>query len=212
MPYRDLTPDEIRSCLSDSGAEIGAREQDSFFENELAKPAAVLVPLTRDIEIDGTWHVVLTRRTQTVADHKGQVSFPGGRSDPEDQTPISTALREAQEEIGLNPETVKVLGTLKPLYTISNYLVTPVIGEIPWASPFYPQPNEVERVFSIPLYWLADRSHFRIQQREAQLPYWTEPKTLRVVYFEEYDGELLWGVSAEITLRLLNKLNLLVNR
>lgn len=209
MPYRDLTPDEIRSCLSDSRSEVGAREQEHFFFNEIARPAAVLVPLTRSSEPEETWRVVLTRRTQTVADHKGQVSFPGGRSDPEDQTPIATALREAQEEIGLNPESVRVLGSLHPLYTISNYLVTPVIAEIPWATNFSTQPSEVERVFSIPLSWLADPKHFEFRHKEAQLPTWLEPKILRVVYFNEYDGEVLWGVSAEITLRLLNKLNLL---
>lgn len=209
MPYRDPTPDEIRSCLDDATPEIGTwGDQELYFYNEKAVPAAVLVALTREDD-NSAWHVLLTRRTQTVADHKGQVSFPGGRSDPEDQSPISTALREAQEEIGVNPETVKIYGALKPLYTISNYYVTPVVGEIPWATPFATQPTEVERVFTIPLEWLSDRSHFQVRTREAWLPNWPEPKTLRVVYFDPYDGELLWGLSAEITIRLLNKLKLL---
>lgn len=209
MPYRNLTSDEIRSCLADPSPVVGLREVNQLYFSEPARPAAVLIPLTRDSFPEAHWHVILTRRTQTVADHKGQVSFPGGRSDPDDQSPAGTALREAQEEIGLNPETVRVLGTLEPLYTISNYLVTPVIGEIPWATSFTTQPNEVERVFSIPLSWLADPGHFEVRQREVNFSIWTEPQILRVVYFNEYDSEVLWGVSAEITIRLLHKLDLL---
>ena len=209
MPYRDMSSDDIRSCLADPKPDVGLRDVNEFFFSEPAKPAAVLIPLARDSFPGAHWHVILTRRTQTVADHKGQVSFPGGRSDPDDQTPAGTALREAHEEIGLNPETVRVLGTLEPLYTISNYLVTPVIGEIPWATTFTTQPNEVERVFSIPLSWLADPKHFEIRQREVKFPTWAEPQVLQVVYFDEYDSEILWGVSAEITLRLLRKLDLI---
>jgi 8-oxo-dGTP pyrophosphatase MutT (NUDIX family) len=209
MPYKDLTADEIRTCLANPKPDVGVRDVNQFFFSEPAKPAAVLIPLTRDSFPEAHWHVVLTRRTQTVADHKGQVSFPGGRSDPEDLTPAGTALREAQEEIGLNPESVRVLGMLEPLYTISNYLVTPVIGEIPWATPFTTQPNEVERVFSIPLSWLADPEHFEIRQREVKFPTWPEPRILKVIYFDDYDSEILWGVSAEITLRLLRELDLL---
>ncbi len=153
------------------------------------------------------WHVLYTRRTDQVADHKGQVSFPGGRSEDGDNSLEATALREAQEEIGLQPSDVRLVGRLERLYTITNYLITPVVGLIPWPYSFHLEQIEVGRVFTIPLRWLADESHYAIHEREVPTPKLIR-KMHRVIIFEPYDGETLWGVSAEITLRLLWKLGL----
>ena len=115
--------------------------------------AAVLIPL---IVIKEEWHVVYTRRTEAVEHHKGQVSFPGGGCEVGESTPEQTALREAEEEIGLKPGDVQLLGKLNEVLTITRYRVTPVVGVIPWPFEIRTEPAEVERVFTLPLAWLAD--------------------------------------------------------
>lgn len=173
------------------------------------RPAAVLIPLYTVNEADyknHVWRVLLTRRTNNVADHQGQVAFPGGGADPMDTSLEMTALREAQEEIGLDPSQVKILGRMNSLWTISNYLVTPIVGVIPWPFPIRLEEAEVSRAFSIPLDWLADPSHHEVRYRAIPSPY-SEilgREFHPVIYFQTYQDELLWGVSAEITLRLIN--------
>ena len=170
-----------------------------FPEGLLPEPprkAAVLVPF---LIKDNAWHILFTRRTASLPEHSDQVAFPGGRSEAKDVTPQQTALREAQEEINLNANHVKVLGQLREIRTITNYCVTPVVGEIPWPYEFQLATNEVSRVFTIPLVWLADPANHKTQYRELPPPYSPVP----VIYFNKYDGELLWGVSAQITLDLL---------
>lgn len=89
------------------------------------KCAAVLIPLAW---FENEWHLLYTRRTNKVESHKGQVSFPGGACDPGEETPEQTALREAEEEIGVRPQDVRVLGRLAPMVTITSFRVTPVVG------------------------------------------------------------------------------------
>lgn len=164
------------------------------------RPAAVLVPLLKK---KGNWHLLLTRRNADLPEHSGQVAFPGGRADPEDGSPEQTALREAQEEIGLNPSDVRILGRMQTFLTITNYNVTPIVGVAPWPYPFRPASEEVSRVFTIPLAWLADPLNHEIQERSLPPPYDPVP----VVYFKPYDGEVLWGASARLTLNLLDILS-----
>jgi 8-oxo-dGTP pyrophosphatase MutT (NUDIX family) len=161
------------------------------------RPAAVLLPMFRRLD---AWHLLFIRRAEHESDHhSGQVAFPGGRHEPEDADSAATALREAQEEIGLNPAQVTLLGELRPLHTVSNYLVTPVVGEIPWPLDLNPDPVEVARVFSIPLAWLADPGNRRVRT----WPSHGHPEAREVVFFDEFDRELLWGVSALITVDFL---------
>lgn len=172
----------------------------SMFQ-EPAHNAAVLVPL---LKRDSDWYILFTRRTSSLPEHSGQVAFPGGRSDPEDSSPEITALREAGEEINLSPGDVRILGRMCELRTITNYCVTPIIGVIPWPYDFHLAREEVSRVFTIPIEWLADPINHEIQYRELPPPYSPIP----VIYFKLYDDELLWGVSAEITLNFLKSLQL----
>ena len=110
---------------------------DSIKSSELLQSAAVLIPF---LKWGNEWHVLFTRRTNTLPEHSGQVAFPGGRCDPDDGDPVSTALRETQEEIGIDPEKVNILGRLRDFITVTNYIVSPFVGLIPWPYPLtYPR-------------------------------------------------------------------------
>lgn len=160
------------------------------------KPAAVLIPLLRS---SGEWLALLTRRNSRLPEHSGQVSFPGGRVDPTDRSVEDTALREAHEEIGLHPQDVHLIGRLREYRTITNYLVTPIVGTLPWPYPLKPAADEVSRVFTIPLTWMADSRNHEERQRELPSPF----GPAKVIFFQPYDGEVLWGASARIMLDLL---------
>ncbi len=165
-----------------------------------ATPAAVLILLYQD---DGDWNLLFTRRTDSVDTHAGQVSFPGGQIEDSDVSIVATALREAQEEIGVNPEDVETLGQLNPLFTVTQFLVTPVVGVIPWPYPLRTSPTEVARTFGVPIRWLADPSNLELKEREPLVP----GRSIRVYYFKEFEGETIWGVTARITLNLLQILD-----
>ncbi len=160
------------------------------------KAASVLVPF---LQIEGDWNILFTRRTDSLVEHSGQVAFPGGRKEPEDTSHEETALREAHEEIGLDPGDVRILGRLDSFVTITNYILTPVVGCIPWPFPIRLEANEVQRVFTIPLSWLADPANHETRPRPLPPPF----PNIQVIYFHPYDGETLWGVSAQIMVNLL---------
>ena len=183
----------------------------SAFLSDAPKPAAVLVPLLRaPVNEQGRlgWHLLLTRRSDRLAEHRGQVAFPGGRCDPDDPTPEATALREASEEIGIQSNQVNILGRLSNLLTITNYSITPIVAIIAWPIPIRLAAHEVSRVFTIPLHWLADPSHHEIRQRSIPTPYSLQisSESYPIIYYHPYDGEVLWGVSAEITNNLIRLL------
>jgi 8-oxo-dGTP pyrophosphatase MutT (NUDIX family) len=165
------------------------------------KCAAVLMPL---VVLEDNWHLVFTRRTETVEHHKGQVSFPGGGCEVNELTPEVTALREASEEIGVKPEDVRLLGRLNDVITITRYRVTPVVGVMPWPYRVRLEPAEVERIFTIPLMWLADRSNWSEQPIKPDGAVHPFP----LISYHRYDGEILWGISARITHHLLAVLDL----
>jgi 8-oxo-dGTP pyrophosphatase MutT (NUDIX family) len=159
-------------------------------------PAAVLVPLYID---RGEWHVLYTRRTDTVDVHRGQVSFPGGRIDPEDAGPLQAALREADEEVGIRAQDVEVLGMLGPLLTVTQFEVTPVIGRIAWPYPLRLNTHEVACAFGVPLRWLSDPAHVQRTLRQPPIP----GREILVYTFEPFLGETIWGATARITLDLV---------
>ncbi len=136
---------------------------------------------------------------QTMVD---RLRFQGDAQIPEDKDTVQTALRETEEEIGLKPNAVNVLGRINELLTITNYRVTPYVGVIPWPYPFRRAEFEVARIFSIPLEWLVDPNHHEERQRILPEPY----PPINVTYFEPYDHEILWGVSARFILDLIDHL------
>lgn len=167
--------------------------------------AAVLIPLLRQAD---EWHVLFIRRSQNDKDrHSGQVAFPGGSCDPGDNGAIDTALRETREEVGIRRDKIRIVGVLPDYETISYFRVTPVVGLLQWPCTMKLQDSEVARAFTIPLDWLLDESHYELRERKPLRPD-DSPDTKRgtVVYFDEYDGELLWGASARITLNFLHAL------
>jgi len=197
----NLTQEYIAQKLRESRK--NADDSDGYAEipvkpNTRLKCAAVLVPLAFS---GGEWHLLFTRRTDRVQSHKGQVSFPGGACDDGETTPEETALRETEEEIGVRREDVTVLGRLSRLITISSYQVTPVVGVIPFPYAFKVAGIEVARVFTIPLLWLSDRNNyweFILRDSERSL-----------ITYHPFDGELLWGATARMTVTFLKTIGTL---
>ncbi len=163
---------------------------------ELSRPqrAAVLVPLLLADEMP---QLLLTRRTDHVATHKGQVAFPGGYAEKEDTSPVETALREAHEEVDLPREQVSIVGLLDDLPARRDDLaVTPVVGAVRNPVTLTPQADEVARIFTVPLDTLSDPARWRSEELHH------DGRTWPVFYFD-YAGETLWGFSAYVTLQLL---------
>ncbi len=196
----NLTEQEIsRRLVLTSGDEVENPYPHGFLSHP-PRPAAVLIPLIRR---DENWHVLYIRRTANSQDpHGGQVAFPGGAADRDDLNAEATALREANEELGLHTSDVRTLGRLIDFITITSYRVTPIVGVIPWPYPLKLETKEVSRAFTIPLTWLADPKNR--EERPRTLPGPFEP--INVIYYKSYDGETLWGASARFTLELINVL------
>lgn len=149
------------------------------------KPAAVLLLVVNHPEPT----VVFTQRTAHLSDHAGQIAFPGGRCESEDCDPVTTALREAREEIGLDASRVQVLGQLPEYRTSTGFAVTPVVG---WAEPpiaYIPDPHEVAEVFEVPLTFLLDVRNHRYESafyKGRMRHYWAMP----------FGERFIWGATA----------------
>ena len=148
--------------------------------------AAVLIPLV--LKEDGL-SVLLTQRTNHLRDHAGQISFPGGRMDPEDQSPDDTALRESQEEIGLDPKRVEIIGHLHQYLTVSGYSVTPVVGLVQAQAEYVLDEFEVADVFEVPLSFLLDPANHQVRL-------WQSEQGGRRFYSMPYENRFIWGATA----------------
>lgn len=199
-----INPDRIKGQL------LQARDQrvkrcpplPSIGGNE-KQPAAVLIPLLLDQE---DWKFLFIKRTHYQDDrHSGQVAFPGGRVDSSDAALQYTALREAEEEIGLNPDDVEILGQSCPITTVTDYKVTPFVGILPWPYPLKLSKIEVEKTILIPIDWLIDPQNYQIK---IWKPDPIAEEGIPVIFFKEYLGELLWGVTAQIVLDFLELIKL----
>lgn len=201
-PMSTITGEQIRQSLSDRGSQqrIRLSEVVSKQETERFRSSAVIMPL---ILIEDEWHLLFTHRSPKLIEHSGQVSFPGGAREQADPSLGATALREMQEEIGVPPDVVDVFGTLGEMPVITGYMVQVFVGRIPWPYDLTINRDEVESVFTIPLDWLSDPAHRTIQYRSYA------GREISVIFFNLYDGYQLWGASAEMTVALLEALDLL---
>jgi 8-oxo-dGTP pyrophosphatase MutT (NUDIX family) len=155
-------------------------------------PAAVLVPL---VEHTDGFTVLLTQRTADLKSHAGQISFPGGRIEPEDADAIAGALRETEEEIGLARSHVEILGHLDPYITVTGYEVTPVVGAVTPPFDLKADPVEVADIFEVPLAFLLDpANHQRHSRMVGDLQ--------RAYYAMPYGDRYIWGATAGMLINL----------
>jgi 8-oxo-dGTP pyrophosphatase MutT (NUDIX family) len=150
------------------------------------KPAAVLIAL---IEENHQLSVVFTKRAAHLKHHPGQISFPGGKVEDFDKNFIATAIREAEEEIGLNSHEINIIGQLNPYETISGYVVTPVIAFISKQQDYVIDKNEVDEIFQVPLqYFLNFDNHYAIKIERHRKPF--------SIHFMPFDHHNIWGATA----------------
>jgi 8-oxo-dGTP pyrophosphatase MutT (NUDIX family) len=160
------------------------------------RPAAVLVPVVaRDPDSPAGPTVLLTRRAAHLRDHSGQVSFPGGRVHADDPSPEATALREAREEIGLDPARVEVLGRMAEYRTRTGFRITPVVAVVTPPFELQPDPSEVDEIFEVPLAFLLDPANHQRHSREWQ-------GELRWFFAMPYERHYIWGATAALLVNL----------
>ena len=146
---------------------------------ENLKASAVLMPIFYD---RGEYHVLFTERSDEVVFHKGQVCFPGGTQEPSDSSLLQTALREAEEEIGLEAKDIEILGELDDIVTVvTSYVISPFVAFIHHPSSLKTDGREVKGTFSVPLAFLMDEANFNQDS-----------------YAYEYEGHIIWGATARI--------------
>jgi 8-oxo-dGTP pyrophosphatase MutT (NUDIX family) len=190
VPIQSLQVGDLVRRFSSSHVWTPELLAEPSFSQRPAVHASVLVPL---VQRDGGLTVLLTERTTHLSSHSGQVAFPGGKADPEDTDAIDTALREAEEEIGLERRFVQVLGTL-PIYTTgSAFLVTPVVALVDAAHSVTANPHEVADVFEVPLSFLMDPANHR---RHAVEWAGSRREWLSMPYIDATAERFIWGATA----------------
>ena len=168
----------------------------SCIDDPSLTPAGVMALIFRK---NGEYCILLQKRSSRVDSHKGEISFPGGKMDPEDETMLDTALRETQEEMGIDPQDVEVLGALDQTATTTGFLTSPFAGAIPYPYDFNPSEDEVAEVLEVPVSSLMDSANRRDEIRVAD-------GDLEYAPAFAYDGHIIFGATARILHRFLQLL------
>jgi len=159
--------------------------------NDPPVPAAVLIAL---VHRQAGLTVLYTERTAHLRAHSGQVAFPGGKLDPDDRDVATAALREAAEEVALDPGDAEVLGYMPPVHTGTNYIITPVVASVDPRKPFVPNPAEVDEIFEVPMALIADVQSYG--EKSAILR-----GRRRTTWQIDFGGHVIWGITAHLTRR-----------
>jgi 8-oxo-dGTP pyrophosphatase MutT (NUDIX family) len=204
LPAEALQPDALRNALArpESWSVQMRLDDDARYPGREGAPvlAAVLIPLV--MREEGVT-VMLTQRTAHLYDHAGQISFPGGKIETSDASPVAAALREAQEETGLGAEWVDVRGTMPPYLTATGFSITPVVALVRPGFQLAPDSFEVAEIFEVPLAFIADPGNHRLHR--AELP----DGRVRQFYSMPWDKYFIWGATAAM---LRNLYHLLANQ
>lgn len=190
----------IRRAQDRDGARVPRGDHDlnpGFEPSHPLRPAAVLVGL---VDHPRGITVVLTRRTDHLENHPGQISFPGGHREPGDTDLVATALRETQEEIGLPPERIRIIGQLDDYVTRTGFHVTPVVGVIEPPFTLVPDPHEVAEVFEVPLAFFLDPANHQRDTRSLA-------GAARHFYAMPFGDYYIWGATAGMLMNLYQTLN-----
>ena len=182
------------SWMDEVASRLEARAQEHLEPPAGQRRAAVLVPL---FVRDGALRIVLTRRTETVEHHRGQISFPGGGEEEGDESAFATAVRETEEELGIPAGDIRLLGALGPLTTVSDFFVEPFVGAIPYPHVLRPAEAEIAEVIEAPVAALLDP---KILERRL-IPGREEP-----TLFYHYGPHVIWGATARMLKELLDAL------
>ena len=183
--------DEQREAGEEAGS--GSAGTDDPPVEEGMRDAAVLAPV---IERDGDDHVLFTKRAEHLTDHPGQMSFPGGGREPDDADLLATALREANEEVGLEHGEADVVGHLTDIRTVTNYRVRPFVGRVPDRE-YVPRDSEVAEIAVLPVTGLVDPDNYESERRDH--PHYGEIR----LHFFHVDGYTVWGATANMLVQLL---------
>jgi 8-oxo-dGTP pyrophosphatase MutT (NUDIX family) len=191
-PWAHLDPARRRLTLEDVRARLAVLPPGAAAAPRVpgSVAAAVLLPL---FEAGGEAHVVLTKRPETMPSHQGEIAFPGGKHDPAlDPDLQATALREAREEVGLDPDDVEIVARLEGISTVaSRFVITPFVGFLPGRPVLTPDPREVTRVLEVPLSELMQDGVYREER-------WDGPRADLEIHFYELADETVWGATARI--------------
>ncbi len=176
-------------CFEDELTRILDARQKRILSPDGMTVAAVLVPL---FKIDGRRHVLLTKRSDAVEHHKGEISFPGGKMDPDDPDLLSCALRETSEEVGIAPTDVRIIGELDDFYTVATrYIVAPFVGVIPYPYDFLPSRREIAGLLSVPLEVFFEPAY------KTEDTWVFQGRSVPMVSYH-WEGHVIWGATARI--------------